>query len=213
MANTILRLKHHRKAFHALGLFSTLLLVMQRVGAFEFKVGEANGWTVPTDSNANTYNQWAEMKRFQIGDSLLFVYSADKDSVLQVNKEEYESCNSTSPTATFKDGHTSIKFDKNGPYYFISGVPENCKKNEKMVVVVMADRSNQSSTTNQTSSASPPSPSSSIENAPAPSPVTEIAPSTPSAESPTTPSGASSVFVSAIASIAAFAGSSMLLVL
>ncbi|XP_043692264.1 early nodulin-like protein 3 [Telopea speciosissima] len=215
MANTILRLKHHRKSFHTLSLFSTLLLVMQRVGAFEFKVGDANGWTVPTDPSVNTYNQWAETKRFQIGDSLLFDYSADKDSVVQVKKEDYDSCNSTSPIKSYTGGHNSITFNKNGPYYFISGVQENCQKNEKMVIVVMADRSNRSSTTNQTTSASPPSPSGYIENAPAPSPVTEIAPSTPSVESPTspTPSGASSMFVSAIASIAAFVVSSMLLVL
>ncbi|XP_042491689.1 early nodulin-like protein 3 [Macadamia integrifolia] len=213
MANTILRLKHHREAVYALNLLS-LVLVMQTVGAFDFKVGDANGWTVPADASVNTYNQWAETKRFQIGDSILFVYPADKDSVLQVNKADYESCNTKSPIASFKDGHTSFKFDTNGPHYFISGVPENCKKNEKIVVVVMADRSNRASTTNQTSSASPPSPSGPIENAPAPSPGMEIAPSTPSVGSPTSPaSGASSMFVNAIASIAAFAGSSLLLVL
>ncbi|XP_042505629.1 early nodulin-like protein 3 [Macadamia integrifolia] len=215
MANTILSLKHHRKAFHGLSLFSTLLLVIQRVDATDFKVGGAKGWTVPADPNTNTYNQWAESNRFQMGDSLLFIYPSDKDSVLQVNKDDYDSCNSTSPIKSFKDGNSSFKFDKNGPYYFISGVPENCQKNEKMVIVVMADRSNQSSSTNDTSSASPPSPSGSIDNAPVPAPVGEIAPSTPTVEAPTTPtaSEASSKLMNAIASIGAFAGSSLLLVL
>ncbi|KAJ4980477.1 hypothetical protein NE237_031314 [Protea cynaroides] len=215
MANTILRSKYHRNAFPALSLFGILLL-MQMVGATEFPVGGNNGWSVPADPNVNTYNQWAESKRFQIGDSLLFVYPADKDSVLQVKKEDYDSCNSTSPIASFKDGNTAFKFDKNGPYYFISGVPENCKKNEKIVVVVMADRRNTSSNTNQTSMASPPSPSGYIENAPVPSPAMENAPSPSMEISPSTPphrSGASSMFVNAIASIGAFAGSSLLLVL
>lgn len=69
MANTILRSELQNKAFYALGLFS-LLLLMQRVGATEFKVGDSKGWTVPTDPNADTFNHWAERHRFQIGDSL-----------------------------------------------------------------------------------------------------------------------------------------------
>ncbi|KAJ4975107.1 hypothetical protein NE237_000213 [Protea cynaroides] len=222
MANTILTLKHHRKAFHVLSFF-TLALLMRRVDATEFKVGGAKGWNVASDDpNVNTYNQWAETHRFQIGDSLLFVYPADKDSVLQVKKEDYDSCNRASPIASFKDGHTSFKFDKNGPYYFISGVPENCKKNEKILVVVMAYRSNKSSSTNETRLGSPPSPSPSgyIENAPVPAPMGEIAPSTPTEIAPSTPtveppspSSASSMLVNAIASIGVFAGSSLLLVL
>ena len=63
---------HQTSVFHALGLLS-LVLLMQRVGATEYRVGDSNGWTL----NDVSYGQWAEMKRFQVGDSLckLFEFS------------------------------------------------------------------------------------------------------------------------------------------
>ncbi|KAL5972742.1 Early nodulin-like protein 9 [Asimina triloba] len=144
-------------AFYALGLFVFAMLV-QRSGAHEFKVGGSSGWTVPRDQRSMTYNQWAEMNRFQIGDSLLFVYQPDKDSVLQVSKGDYDNCNTASPITLFHDGNTSFKFNQSGPYYFISGVGDNCRNNEKLIVVVMADRS-KNTNTNQTNSQSPSGPS------------------------------------------------------
>lgn len=52
---------------YVLGLLSILLLI-QRGGAYEFKVGGSSGWSVPSD--AQSYNQWAGKNRFQIGDTL-----------------------------------------------------------------------------------------------------------------------------------------------
>lgn len=71
MADSILTvfLDHPKKALHVLGLLSILLLLMQEADATEFKVGGADGWSVPADA-APTYNQWAERNRFKIGDSL-----------------------------------------------------------------------------------------------------------------------------------------------
>ncbi|XP_010267739.1 PREDICTED: early nodulin-like protein 1 [Nelumbo nucifera] len=228
--NNILRSNYEVRAFHALSIVG-LLLLMLRVGATEFKVGGSKGWTVPTDPNAPSYNQWAEMHRFQIGDSLLFVYPPDNDSVLQVNKEDYTNCSTAQPISLFNDGHTSFKFNQSGPFYFISGSIENCLKNEKMVVVVMADRNNLSSSSNSTELAPPPNsnetilapppPNSNETNLtppPPPSGSIEIVPSptpseTPASPSPSPPSGASSVLVSFIGSIGAFVGSYLLLIL
>uniref|UniRef100_A0A5B7CFN0 Putative early nodulin-like protein 1 n=1 Tax=Davidia involucrata TaxID=16924 RepID=A0A5B7CFN0_DAVIN len=199
----ILRSNHHHKAFHVLGLFS-LLLLLQKGGAYEFKVGGSVGtWTVPTDTNALSYNQWAENNRFQIGDTLLFVYAADKDSVLRVTKEDYTKCNTATPLEKFHDGHTVFKFSQSGAHYFTSGVKDNCLKNEKLVVVVLAERSN-GSTEGVPSPApageeSPSPPSGSVEIIPSPSPD-EVTPA---------PSGASSIVLSFIGSIGAFIGSSL----
>ncbi|KAF5182528.1 Early nodulin-like protein [Thalictrum thalictroides] len=115
---------------------------MKSVGASEFRVGDSNGWTVSPSFN---YNQWAEKNRFQVGDSLLFVYDSDKDSVYQVTKEDYDNCNTAKPIETYKDGHTSIRFYEFGYHYFISGNNGNCQKNEKMVVKVMAYRGSSNS--------------------------------------------------------------------
>ncbi|KAK9268490.1 hypothetical protein L1049_000242 [Liquidambar formosana] len=224
MANAVLRSIHQYKAFHVLGIF-TFFLLMQKGSAKEFIVGGSTGWTIPpSDPNAVHYNQWAESTRFLIGDSLVFNYPADKDSVFHVSMDDYINCNTASPIEKFSDGHTVYTFSQSGPYYFVSGVKENCLKNEKMVVVVLADRSNQSSDTNQTSAAPPP-PSGATEIVPTPAPAGEespppppsgevaIAPSAPPASEQSPPkSGASSIFISLIGSSGAFIGSCLLLV-
>ncbi|KAL1299285.1 hypothetical protein HN51_043726 [Arachis hypogaea] len=166
-----------------LGLFCLLLLV-NKGNAYEFVVGGQKGWSVPSDPNSNSYNQWAEKNRFQIGDSLVFNYQSGQDSVLQVSSEDYASCNTDGSSEKFSDGHTVIKLKQSGPHYFISGNKDNCAKNEKLVVIVMADRTNRN--TNQTGTAVSPSPS------PLPTLSTEsIAPSPPTAGTvgPTPPTG------------------------
>ncbi|XP_059274659.1 early nodulin-like protein 9 [Lycium ferocissimum] len=218
MAQTSLR--WNRKGIRILGLLSLLLLI-QNGNAYEFKVGNSGDWSVPLDANANDYNQWAERSRFQVGDTLLFVYPADKDSVLLVTKEDYANCSTATPIEKYSDGHSVFKFNHSGPFYFISGVHDNCVKNEKLFVVVMADRSNN----NQTITSPSPSPSiSTIELVPpAPAPFSEEAPPPPPTSSvemnPTPapsqesspPNGASSIVMSFVGTIGAFIGSSILL--
>ncbi|KAI6690523.1 hypothetical protein NL676_027351 [Syzygium grande] len=175
--------------------------------AYEFTAGGAKGWTVPADSSANALNEWAEKNRFQIGDSLVFVYPPSQDSVLYVNQDDYKNCNDASPIAKYVDGHTVFKFNQSGPFHFISGNKDNCHKNEKMVVVVMADRSN------KTSGAVSPSPAPSGEESPSPPAGTvEINPTpAPVSQTPPPRNGATSVFVGFTGSIGAFVASSLLL--
>lgn len=66
MATIILR---SNEVVHALGLFC-LFLFMYKGDAYQFVVGGQKGWSAPSDPNSNTYNQWAEKSRFQVGDSL-----------------------------------------------------------------------------------------------------------------------------------------------
>ncbi|XP_011097976.1 early nodulin-like protein 3 [Sesamum indicum] len=172
------------------------------------------------------YNQWAEKNRFQIGDTLLFVYAGDKDCVLHVTKDDYTNCNTAAPLEKFTDGHTLFKFNQSGPHYFISGVADNCHKNEKLVVVVMADRSKNYS--NGTVPSSPPAPSpevpppSPVVPPPSPAPSGEESPSPPSGveinpspapaqESSPPKNGASSFPLSVFGTITAFLGSSLVL--
>ncbi|XP_009606907.1 early nodulin-like protein 9 [Nicotiana tabacum] len=204
-----------RNVFNVLGLLS-LFIMFQNANSFEFKVGGSGDWSVP--SYPNSYNQWAERSRFQIGDSLSFNYPADKDSVLLVNKADYDNCNTASPIEKYSDGHSVVKFNQSGPFYFISGVHDNCVKNEKLHAVVMADRSNR----NQTAASPPPSPSAD-EVPPSPAPSGEEAPSpptgsveinptaAPSQESSPPKNGASSIAVSFVGSTTAFIGSLFLL--
>ncbi|KAG8058171.1 hypothetical protein GUJ93_ZPchr0002g24038 [Zizania palustris] len=166
-------------------------LVVAMAGATQFKVGGDNGWSVPgAGANVESYNDWAEKNRFQIGDSLAFVYPNDKDSVLLVEPADYNSCNTSSYDKKFADGNTVFTLDRSGAFFFISGVEANCRANEKLIVMVLARRdgtapsSSPASASPQPSSPSPPSSSA----APAPATPSPSTPAPPSSSSPAPPS-------------------------
>lgn len=228
MATIILK---SNEVVHALVLFSILLLLVHQGDAYDFVVGGQKGWSVPSDPNSNPYNQWAQKSRFQIGDSLVFNYPSGQDSVIQVSSQDYANCNTDAYSQKFSDGHTIIKLNRSGPHFFISGNKNNCLKNEKLVVIVLADRNNRN--TNTASPSPSPSPSvttKSLAPSPAPSqkevqspvaaPAQQEAPSPPSPVTNTTPApapasdqtppsphksnAASSIFVSFAGSVGAF---------
>ncbi|KAJ0501134.1 putative Phytocyanin domain, cupredoxin [Helianthus annuus] len=179
----------------------SLLLLIQNNDAYEFLVGGSGDWSLASTN----YNQWAEKSRFQIGDTVLFKYEAEKDSVVEVSKDDYNNCNAASPIAKYSDGHSMVKLNQSGPHYFISGLVENCKNNEKVVIVVMADRSKH----HQSPPSSPPSPAPAVEELPSPPP----APATEDNNPTPAPSAASSAVMSFVCSVIAFAGSSVLYVI
>lgn len=208
-------------------------MLIQKGNAFEFKVGgPTSSWTVPTDPNAAIYNQWAEKNRFQRGHTLyrytcfyimgaVFVYDADQDSVLHVTKDDYTNYNTAAPLEKYTDGHTVFKLNKSDPYYFISGVAKNLQKNEKFIVVVMADRSRHNfneavlSPLPLSSAEVPPpplSPALAGEETPSPPSGWEINPTpAPSEESYPPKNGASSTTASVAGTFAAFLCSSVVL--
>lgn len=164
----------------------------------------------------------------------VFNYPSGQDSVIQVNSQDYASCNTDSYSEKLSDGHTVIKLNQSGPHYFISGYKNNCLKNEKVLVIVLADRSNRNSSTNQTTTASPSpstsrlSPESSLfpsppvgtvgtpaptqQEAPPPTPGTVTTNPTPAPVSePPPPNAASSIFVSFACSVGAFMASVLVL--
>ncbi|XP_057539533.1 early nodulin-like protein 15 [Amaranthus tricolor] len=102
--------------------------------------GKPECWKVPSTESDDFLNKWAQKTRFQIGDSLVWKYDSKKDSVLQVTREAYLSCNTSNPIAAHKEDETKIELTKSGPYYFISGTQAYCEKGEKLIVVVMAAR-------------------------------------------------------------------------
>ncbi|XP_010536973.1 PREDICTED: early nodulin-like protein 3 [Tarenaya hassleriana] len=99
--------------------------------------GKPNSWKAPNSAD-QTLNRWAERTRFKVGDTLLWKYQAERDSVMQVEEEDYERCERSKPIRGYKDGKTKIELKRSGAYYFISGEKGRCKKGEKLVVVVLA---------------------------------------------------------------------------
>lgn len=59
-----------------------------------------------------------------------------------VTQEEYKNCNSTHPIFFSNTGNTVYKFDRSGPFYFISGVSGHCQKGQKMIVKVISVEEN-----------------------------------------------------------------------
>ena len=68
----------------------------------------------------------------------MFKYKKGNDSVLVVDNKDYYSCNISNPIKKFDDGCTEFKFDRSGPFFFVSGAPGHCNSGQKMIVVVLA---------------------------------------------------------------------------
>ncbi|XP_021597148.2 early nodulin-like protein 1 [Manihot esculenta] len=122
---------------------SLLLTVALLLGFSEAKEilvgGKTDAWKIPS-SQSDSLNNWAESARFRIGDFLVWKYDSQKDSVLQVTREAYLSCNTSNPIEEYGDGNTKVKLDRSGAYYFISGAEGHCVKGQKMIVVVLSQR-------------------------------------------------------------------------
>ncbi|KAB5563917.1 hypothetical protein DKX38_003971 [Salix brachista] len=109
-----------------------------------YNVGESDGWTIGVD-----YNQWASTKKFQVSDTLgirrrtclFFNYITMLHNVLQVTKQDYESCNVKSPVATFASGRDSITLDKAGHSYFACGFPGHCRAGLRVAISAGASSS------------------------------------------------------------------------
>lgn len=135
-------------------LILSLVVLASVASANQFKVGGSDGWKVPSDPKE--YSQWAHKNRFRIGDSLLFVYQPNADSVLLVNETQYNNCDTSTYINAYHDGRSIYVFTHSGPHYFISGNRYNCLKNETLHVVVLADRSSSKAPAPSTNN-SPPS--------------------------------------------------------
>ncbi|KAL0306520.1 UNVERIFIED_CONTAM: Early nodulin-like protein 3 [Sesamum radiatum] len=105
--------------------------------AYQLIVGGKDGWVINPSEN---YNHWAGRLRFQVNDTLLFKYKKGSDSVLVVNNQDYDTCNTANPILRLDDGNSVFKFDRSGPFFFISGNKSNCDKGQKLIIVVLAVR-------------------------------------------------------------------------
>ncbi|KAF5766610.1 putative Phytocyanin domain, cupredoxin [Helianthus annuus] len=119
-------------------LFSTLLCVSK---AFNLTVGGKDGWTLhPSEA----YDHWSGRLRFNVNDNLHFKYNGGSDSVMEVNRGDYGSCNTNNPITTLTgSGDSFFNLNRSGPFYFISGNKSNCDQGQKLTVVVLSPRKNQ----------------------------------------------------------------------
>ncbi|KAK9194890.1 hypothetical protein WN944_005597 [Citrus x changshan-huyou] len=99
-------------------LVVAMTILVPEVDATRWIVGANQGWT----NNVN-YTIWAKDKHFYNGDWLFFVYDRNQMNVLEVNKTDYESCNSDHPLHNWTTGagRDVVPLNVTRHYYFISG--------------------------------------------------------------------------------------------
>ncbi|CAL1386304.1 unnamed protein product [Linum trigynum] len=140
--------------------------------ARSFDVGGKEGWVVkPSES----YDHWAQRLRFLVNDTLVFKYKKGSDSVAQVTKGDYDSCDASKKLKVMKSGTSIFKLTQSGHFYFISANKQQCLAGQKLNVLVLAVRS-------------PPSSAATPKTPPPPTPI--IAPVLPPTASPPPPSPA-----------------------
>ncbi|KAF5960225.1 hypothetical protein HYC85_001434 [Camellia sinensis] len=85
---------------------------------------------------------WSEAYQFNVGgkEGWCSSITTASDSVLVVNKQDYDNCNTQNPITKMEDGNSVFKLDRSGPFYFISGNKSNCDHGQKLIVVVLAIR-------------------------------------------------------------------------
>ncbi|XP_013589592.1 PREDICTED: early nodulin-like protein 3 [Brassica oleracea var. oleracea] len=88
----------------------------------------------------NQEYEYPLIQLFHVGDTLVWKYDGEKDSVPQVTKEAYINCNTTNPAASYTNGDRKVKLERSGPFFFISGSKSNCVQGEKLHIVVMSSR-------------------------------------------------------------------------
>nr|XP_043621761.1 early nodulin-like protein 2 [Erigeron canadensis] len=125
------------KSLYINAVFTFFFALLCSSHAYNFKIGGKDGWTLhPSES----YNQWSGRMRFLINDTLHFKYNSGSDSVLVVNKGDYDSCNTNNPITTLTGGDSFINLNRSGPFYFISGNKTNCDQGQKLIVVVLSPK-------------------------------------------------------------------------
>ncbi|KAL9253394.1 Early nodulin-like protein [Drosera capensis] len=99
-------------------VFLSLVVLVPQVKGTRFIVGGNMGW-----SSGVNYTNWTSGKQFYLGDWLFFVYDRNQMNVLQVNKSDYETCNSDHPLVNWTRGagRDLIPLNVTKPYYIISG--------------------------------------------------------------------------------------------
>ncbi|KAK7391841.1 hypothetical protein VNO78_20264 [Psophocarpus tetragonolobus] len=126
-------LSHNRML---VSLLLTLFQIQAKVFCYQYKVGDLDAWGIPTLTNPQVYTKWSKYHNFTIGDSLLFLYPPSQDSVIQVTEESYMKCYIKDPILYMNNGNSLFNITSKGQFYFTSGEPGHCQKNQKLHIAV-----------------------------------------------------------------------------
>ncbi|XP_030948100.1 mavicyanin-like isoform X2 [Quercus lobata] len=107
-----------------LACFFLMMMIMAFSGACmaaTYIVGDSAGWTIqiPVD-----YTKWSSTNNFHVGDKI-------------VTHQNFQSCNATSPIASYTSGSDSITLKSPGNFYYLCGVPGHCQAGQKVPIKVI----------------------------------------------------------------------------
>jgi len=107
----------------------------------------------------------------------VFNYQSNAHNVEEVTKEKFDSCNSTSPLATYTTPPARVTLNKSGTHYFICGFQGHCPAGQKLAINVTGSSATAPSpVATPPSGTTSPSPSSPSTNPSTPSPAGSLAP-------------------------------------
>ncbi|CAH2039135.1 unnamed protein product [Thlaspi arvense] len=119
-------------------MFVMITVLLGCCSATIYKVGDSDGWTPKDD----VYYDWANLKEFHVGDSLVFEYDRNVNDVTLVSGAlEYEFCDSSSPKAIYNTGNDVVTLTEPGFYYFITSNQAQCASGQKLDILVVHDPS------------------------------------------------------------------------
>ncbi|KAL6328005.1 hypothetical protein AAG906_031349 [Vitis piasezkii] len=101
--------------------------------ATEFTVGDDQGWTINFD-----YEAWAMDKVFQVGDELVFKYTAGRHNVFKVNGTAFTNCTMPPGNEALTTGNDVITLATPGRKWYICGVNDHCANyGQKLAITVL----------------------------------------------------------------------------
>ncbi|KAL6633861.1 hypothetical protein ACP70R_026532 [Stipagrostis hirtigluma subsp. patula] len=109
-----------------------LLAAVAPAYATDYVVGDSSGWSSGVD-----YTTWAKGKTFNVGDNLVFQYSA-MHNVAEVSSADYSACSASNSIQSYSDQNTKVALTAPGTRYFICGTPGHCSGGMKLAVTVAA---------------------------------------------------------------------------
>ncbi|KAH6809149.1 Cupredoxin superfamily protein [Perilla frutescens var. frutescens] len=97
------------------------------------EIGDVAGWTA---AGTVDYTNCASTNNFQVGDRLDFKYNQQFHNVMEVSRQEFESCNSSSPIITYTTGDDTVELSSAGHRYFLCSTPGHCDAGQKLDIFV-----------------------------------------------------------------------------
>ncbi|CAN0915097.1 unnamed protein product [Linum grandiflorum] len=101
---------------------------------FRYTIGDSI-WTIPPTSDF--YSSWSASHSFYVGDSLVFEFGMELFNVVQVMRNDYESCIGDSPLKVFRSSPAIVELTYKGVFYYICNVSNYCDLGQKVSIVVL----------------------------------------------------------------------------